>query len=281
MPETITPERVEELREAMARMTPAPWRGDRYDGTVKYAMLGAGEATVVASDDGNATSGPYGFMQEADERGVMLLRNESSRLLDALEAAWERERALREALGNMLARFDSGLGECEECGAPAGPPTRHHARCGFIRFRSALAPPSTGTPSNPLVSDDRLNEMKATMRERSAPEGAFDCDGSGAFGGIAGHCVTIDGEWWHDPGKCRGAAVNCNGACCSACLGCSACTPTDGPMDDKTRCGRCGGKGCLHGKDTEHDGCRCRNCPICRPACTPTEPPSTEKGRTT
>jgi protein gp37 len=36
----------------------------------------------------------------------------------------------------------------------------------------------------------------------------------GAVGGVAGHCVDIDGGWWHSPGTCVGASVNCSGRCC-------------------------------------------------------------------
>ena len=32
--------------------------------------------------------------------------------------------------------------------------------------------------------------------------------------GIPGHCFDIDGDRWHEPGECKGAAVNCDGECC-------------------------------------------------------------------
>ena len=32
---------------------------------------------------------------------------------------------------------------------------------------------------------------------------------------VAGHCISIDGDWWHEPGQCPGAIENCNGRCCS------------------------------------------------------------------
>lgn len=35
---------------------------------------------------------------------------------------------------------------------------------------------------------------------------------------VAGHCVDIDGGWWHEPGKCEGARVNCDGRCCAPTL---------------------------------------------------------------
>lgn len=36
----------------------------------------------------------------------------------------------------------------------------------------------------------------------------------GAAGGVAGHCVDINGDWWHSPGTCNGAPSNCSGRCC-------------------------------------------------------------------
>jgi hypothetical protein len=32
-------------------------------------------------------------------------------------------------------------------------------------------------------------------------------------GGVPGHCVGIDGDWWHEPGTCAGAPNNCAGCC--------------------------------------------------------------------
>lgn len=37
-----------------------------------------------------------------------------------------------------------------------------------------------------------------------------------ALSGVPGHCFDIEGDWWHEPGKCPGAPLNCNGKCCSA-----------------------------------------------------------------
>lgn len=44
--------------------------------------------------------------------------------------------------------------------------------------------------------------------------------------GQAGHCVSIDGDLWHEPGRCRGAADNCDGKCCGY--------ETDQPQPPKT-----------------------------------------------
>ncbi len=32
--------------------------------------------------------------------------------------------------------------------------------------------------------------------------------------GRPGHCFDIDGGWWHEPGTCPGAVMNCDGKCC-------------------------------------------------------------------
>lgn len=37
----------------------------------------------------------------------------------------------------------------------------------------------------------------------------------GPQGGMLGHCVDINGDWWHDPGTCPGAVNNCAGCCAS------------------------------------------------------------------
>lgn len=33
---------------------------------------------------------------------------------------------------------------------------------------------------------------------------------------VPGHCIDIDGNWWHEPGLCEGARMNCRGDCCQA-----------------------------------------------------------------
>lgn len=57
---------------------------------------------------------------------------------------------------------------------------------------------------------------------------------------IAGHCVDINGDWWHEPGKCPGAPMNCSGKCCYADPGAVLLS------GDWWRCPRCGGNG-THG----------------------------------
>ena len=43
---------------------------------------------------------------------------------------------------------------------------------------------------------------------------------------VAGHCVSIDGEWWHEPGSCAcGMAGGCCQPPCSTCGGAGRCDP--------------------------------------------------------
>lgn len=54
----------------------------------------------------------------------------------------------------------------------------------------------------------------------TGPETATGGDVQSAAGrepqyfGQPGHCFNIDGEWWHDPGTCKGAPDNCDAKCC-------------------------------------------------------------------
>ena len=45
------------------------------------------------------------------------------------------------------------------------------------------------------------------------------------------HCFTIDGEWWHEPGTCPGALLNCPGKCCG--VDAELCDRCGAVMDDK------------------------------------------------
>lgn len=60
-----------ELRKLAEAATPGPWRGDRYDGTVKYDLLGANDEPVISGDNGNSDHGPYGIRNESDEKFLM------------------------------------------------------------------------------------------------------------------------------------------------------------------------------------------------------------------
>jgi hypothetical protein len=76
------------LRELASKATPAPWIGDRFDGTVKYFILGgSSRVNVCRGDNGNSECGPYGFENSADEELVMAMRNALPALLEIAEAA--------------------------------------------------------------------------------------------------------------------------------------------------------------------------------------------------
>jgi hypothetical protein len=76
------------LRDLLPKATPAPWIGDRYDGTIKYSILGGpNRAIVCRGDNGNSECGPYGFNNGADEELVMAMRNALPALLAIAEAA--------------------------------------------------------------------------------------------------------------------------------------------------------------------------------------------------
>jgi hypothetical protein len=72
-----------ELEAAVGKMTPGPWTGDRYDGTVKYNMLGADRKPVITGDNGNSDEGPYGVLRSEDEVGIMALRHAAPALIAA------------------------------------------------------------------------------------------------------------------------------------------------------------------------------------------------------
>jgi len=116
MRERISTERVRELVESA---TPGPWRGDRNDGTVKYAIL-AGEhdapIVVLTCDYKNACYGfgcgdDYGEAEcaadpDADERLTLAAPDLAADLIDAREriAALEVERdEARRMLGECYA----------------------------------------------------------------------------------------------------------------------------------------------------------------------------------
>ncbi len=94
-----------ELEAAVGKMTPAPWTGDRYDGTVKYCMLGPDRVIVIAGDNGNADEGPYGTLRTEDEIGIMALRNAAPELIAAAREREELAALLREAKSNLQLRM--------------------------------------------------------------------------------------------------------------------------------------------------------------------------------
>lgn len=79
------------MRKLAMAATPGPWIGDRIDGTVKYDLIAAGGERVICGDNSNSDSGPYGIMNEEDERYLLAWHPAAAlALLDRLESA-ERE----------------------------------------------------------------------------------------------------------------------------------------------------------------------------------------------
>ena len=63
----MTPEQRDELKAAAQAASPGPWKGDRYDGTVKYELLDANDNAVIKGDNGNSGDGGYGITNYEDE----------------------------------------------------------------------------------------------------------------------------------------------------------------------------------------------------------------------
>lgn len=78
-------ERLEEIRARCEAATPGPWRGDRHDGSIKYAMYGADDTAVLTVDHKDATSGFLGDRCVADEEFVLHSRADVSWLLAEIE----------------------------------------------------------------------------------------------------------------------------------------------------------------------------------------------------
>jgi len=105
--------------ELLAGATPGPWRGDRYDGTVKYHILAGAEGSEVAVLTVDHKNGIYGFgcgeecgypvspSGEADERLVLAAPDLAADLIDAratIDALRAELKAARELRGIVVAR---------------------------------------------------------------------------------------------------------------------------------------------------------------------------------
>ena len=101
---TIDLDKIETLAKAA---TPGPWRGDRFDGTVKYDIVAGdypnGAYTVICrGDNGNACDGGYGFTS-AENEAYALAANPAAILALVAEV-----RRLREA-ETMILTYVQGL----------------------------------------------------------------------------------------------------------------------------------------------------------------------------
>lgn len=94
------------LRDLAQAATPGPWTGDRYDGTVKYDILGANGGTVIRGDNGNSEGGPYGIYRDEDERFILAANPATIlALLDALAAQAPKPEAKGGPMADQDARF--------------------------------------------------------------------------------------------------------------------------------------------------------------------------------
>lgn len=92
-----TQEELSKLKSAAEFASPGPWKGDRYDGTVKYALLAADGTPVIKGDNGNSNSGPFGIANEEDEKYLMLAHPTAVlALLALIEAQQKRINELTE-----------------------------------------------------------------------------------------------------------------------------------------------------------------------------------------
>jgi len=104
---------IDRLKKLEAAATPGPWVGDRYDGTVKYAIQGPGDALVCQGCNGNsAGDNPYGFQSTEDESFVMAARNALPALIAVAEAA--KGVAGRMHGNTVIAELESALAKLEE-----------------------------------------------------------------------------------------------------------------------------------------------------------------------
>lgn len=105
---TITQEQLAEWQALTEAATPGPWRGDRDDGTIKYAVLGYRDETIIAVDHKNGTSGFLGDNGDNDEKFVTAAREAMPALLAEVKRQAERAEAA-EALAARLRKYNEDL----------------------------------------------------------------------------------------------------------------------------------------------------------------------------
>lgn len=86
-------DQIKELRRLAEAASPGPWRGDRFDGTVKYCVMSSNGKQVIAGDNGNSESGPFGVTTNEDENYILAAH--PLRILELLDhiATLEQESA--------------------------------------------------------------------------------------------------------------------------------------------------------------------------------------------
>lgn len=119
------PDIARRVLELDGKATPGPWRGDRWDGTAKYAVLAPTDQhvteykpetvdrwkPVLTLDHKNGTYGFTGHKDgeaDANERFVLDTRTSAPALARFALSATEREARLRALLGHALRRIRGG-----------------------------------------------------------------------------------------------------------------------------------------------------------------------------
>ena len=95
--EKFTSEIMKQHRELITNICRLPWRGDRRDGTVKYALLSADGDEVLKVDHKNAESGFLSIHGDDDEKYVMVAANNYPYALDEI-ARLQQEVAAHKAV---------------------------------------------------------------------------------------------------------------------------------------------------------------------------------------
>lgn len=109
----------DELKKLAEAASPGPWKGDRYDGTVKYELLDANDNTVIRGDNGNSDAGPFGITGEDDEK--FILAANPAAILELLAIQAQMVEALKNARVYVSHEGDDEeLGELDAAIAAAG-----------------------------------------------------------------------------------------------------------------------------------------------------------------
>lgn len=116
----------DELKKLAEAASPGPWKGDRYDGTVKYELLDANDNTVIRGDNGNSDAGPFGITGEDDEK--FILAANPAAVLELL--------AIKAQLVEALKGLDDSFCSINEFSTKE---ERHQARMNLIAARAAIA----------------------------------------------------------------------------------------------------------------------------------------------
>lgn len=120
-------DKIESLAKAA---TPGPWRGDRFDGTVKYDIVAGdypnGAYTIIChGDNGNACDGGYGFTSAENEAYVLAANPDTILALvaevrrlreDAERYRWLRDKTIQDKrkapVGIVLSILDGRHNHC-------------------------------------------------------------------------------------------------------------------------------------------------------------------------